>query len=137
MRGGVTPEVWVLKYLCVTMQTPPSIEPHPEYDLGQRIRHLREKRGLSQVEFAERIFLSQSMVAQIELGKNKPSLESLEKIAAELDVELATLFAKRDVYVFDLKRLKARYDHAEKLTPILYMSLGKILQYAKDIGFSK
>ena len=30
-----------------------------------------------------------------------------------------------------------KYDNVEKLTPHLYMALGKVIQYAKDIRFLK
>ena len=107
----------------------------PKYDLGQRIRFLRESRGFSQAHLARDAKLSQPTIAQIESGKKDPSVETLRKIAKVLDVEIASLFAADEIFVFDLRRLRRKYNHRDKLTPHLYQALGKVIQYAKDIGF--
>ena len=109
----------------------------PEYDLGERIKFLRSSRELSQAQLAKSAKVSQPTIAQIESGKKDPSVDTLIKIAKVLDVEVAALFAADDVFVFDLKRLRRKYSHSDKLTPHLYMALGKIIQYAKDIKFIK
>ncbi|HAR41163.1 MAG TPA: hypothetical protein DCS07_00775 [Bdellovibrionales bacterium] len=109
----------------------------PEYNLGERIKFLRTVRGLSQLHLAKSAKVSQPTIAQIESGKKDPSVQTLQQIAAALDVEIAALFATDDVFVFDLKRLRRKYNHADKLTPHLYMALGRVVQYAKDIGYIK
>jgi transcriptional regulator with XRE-family HTH domain len=81
--------------------------------------------------------LSQSSIAQIEKGKKDPSISTLKKIAEALDVHLAVLFASDEVHVFDMPRLKAKYDHVDKLNDTLYAALGRLVQYARDIGFIK
>lgn len=107
----------------------------PEYNLGERIKYLRTSRSLSQAHLAKEAKLSQPTIAQIEAGKKDPSVQTLKQIAKVLDVEIAALFAAEDIFVFDLKRLRRKYNHRDKLTPHLYMALGKIIQYAKDIKF--
>jgi transcriptional regulator with XRE-family HTH domain len=107
----------------------------PEYKLGDRIKEIREIRGFSQEEFAKRVDLSQATISQIERGDRDPSLSTLIGIAKGLDVHIAILFASRDVHVFDLPKLKSKYDNVEKLSPYLYTALGKVVQYAKDVGF--
>lgn len=109
----------------------------PEYNLGERLRFLREHRKLSQKEFAAAVGISQSSVAQLEANKKEPSLETLRKIAKCLDISLATVFASEDVHVFDLPRLRRKYKTADALTPHLYTALGKVVQFAKDIQFLK
>jgi hypothetical protein len=47
------------------------------------------------------------------------------------------LFASKDVHIFDLPRLRRKYKDVDALTPNLYTALGKVIQYAKDIGFLK
>lgn len=106
-----------------------------EYHLGERIRYLRTMRNLSQSELAREAKLSQPTIAQIEVGKKDPSVQTLKQLAKVLDVEIASLFISEDVFVFDLKRLRRKYSHRDKLTPHLYMSLGKVIQFAKDIKF--
>lgn len=107
----------------------------PDYDLGERLRYLREQRGLTQKQLAANANVSQATIAHIEMSSKDPSVETLRKLAEALDIHVATLFSTNDVYVFDLKRLRRKYNHADKLTPHLYMGLGRVVQYAKDIGF--
>ena len=107
----------------------------PEYNLGERIKYLRTTRNLSQAQFAKEAQLSQPTIAQIEAGKKDPSVQTLKQIARVLDIEIAALFGAEDIFVFDLKRLRRKYNHRDKLTPHLYMALGKVIQYAKDIKF--
>lgn len=109
----------------------------PEYSLSERLKFLRESRKLTQGEMAKLAGLSQATIAHIEKGSKDPSVESLNKIASALDVHIATLFAADDVFVFDMKRLRRKYGDVDKLTPHLYMALGKVVQYAKDIKMVK
>jgi len=61
-------------------------------ELGERIKALREKRGLTQAELAERTGLSVIFVRKVEAGERNASFETLERIArvlrATLRVEL-------------------------------------------------
>jgi len=107
----------------------------PKFDLGSRVRFLRVSRGLSQSGLAKAAGLSQPTINQIESGKKDPSVDTLRKLSSVLDIEVASLFAADEIFVFDLKRLRRKYNHRDKLTPHLYQALGKVIQYAKDIGF--
>ena len=106
----------------------------PEYDLGERLRYLRELRNLTQKQLAQSADISQATIAHIEKSTKDPSVETLRKLAAALDI-VGIFFSTNDVYVFDLKRMRRKYNSADKLTPHLYMAIGRIVQYAKDIGF--
>jgi transcriptional regulator with XRE-family HTH domain len=108
-----------------------------EYDLGERLRYLRELRHLTQKQLADLADVSQATIAHIEKSTKDPSVETLRKLSEALDIHVATLFSNDDVYVFDLKRLRRKYTSADNLTPHLYMALGRIVQYAKDIGYIK
>lgn len=57
--------------------------------LAMEIRALREARGLSQRELAERVGTTQSAIARLEGGNISPSLPTLDKIAEALDAELS------------------------------------------------
>ena len=107
----------------------------PEYNLGERLRYLRETRSLTQKQLAELAKVSQATIAHIEKSTKDPSVETLRKIAEALDLHVATFFSTEDVYVLDLKRLRRKYNSADKLTPHLYMAIGRIIQYARDIKF--
>lgn len=52
-----------------------------------KIRLERQKRGFSQEEFAEKAGLSRNAIWKIESGKVSPTLDTLEKIAAALDMD--------------------------------------------------
>lgn len=54
--------------------------------LGARIRSLRQARGLTQEQLAERAGLHPTYVAKIEAGTRLPSLEVLDRLAAALEV---------------------------------------------------
>lgn len=57
--------------------------------LAMEIRALREARGLSQRELAERVGTTQSAIARLEGGNISPSLPTLDKIAEALGAELS------------------------------------------------
>lgn len=108
---------------------------HPEYNLKERLLYLREQRRLTQKQLADLAKVSQATIAHIEKGTKDPSVETLRKIAEALDVHIGTFFSTNDVFVFDLIRLRRKYNHTDKLTPHLYMGLGKVIQFARDIKF--
>lgn len=53
---------------------------------GERIRQLREERDCSLAEFAAKAGISVSYLSEIERGAKKPSLKTIDKIAAALNV---------------------------------------------------
>lgn len=109
----------------------------PAYNMGERLKFLRESRQINSKDFAKMVGVTPSTITQIEKGRKEPSLETLRKIARALDVDVATVFASSDVHIFDLLRLRRKYKNVDALTPHLYTALGKVIQYAKDIGFLK
>ena len=60
--------------------------------LGARIREIRKARGLTQEQLAEKVDIEQKHVSRIEVGKNYPTIDRLEKMAVALDVPLASFF---------------------------------------------
>lgn len=56
--------------------------------LGERIRALREARGLSQVELDERAGLHRRTTGHYESGRRAPTVECLLKIAGVLQADL-------------------------------------------------
>ncbi|MBQ9431300.1 MAG: ImmA/IrrE family metallo-endopeptidase [Kiritimatiellae bacterium] len=63
-------------------------------NLGSRIREERELLSLSQSELASRLGMQATQLCKIELGRTKPSMRTLERLAAALDVTVADLFAR-------------------------------------------
>lgn len=62
--------------------------------LGGRIRNLRQKRGWTQVEMAEKVGIDRSFLADVERGKRNISILNLELIAKGLRVTLSQLFSR-------------------------------------------
>jgi len=61
-------------------------------NIGQRIRQLRESRGMTQSQLQGRSRVSRSYLSRIESGQMTPSLGTLEKIAEALGVGLNRFF---------------------------------------------
>ena len=57
-------------------------------DIGKVIAVRRKEQNISQEKLAEKAEMSQGYISSIERGKEKPSLELLEKIATALGCEL-------------------------------------------------
>jgi len=60
--------------------------------IGSRLRQLREQKQMSQGDIEERIGLLRCYISRVENGHTVPSLETLERFAAVLDVPLYQLF---------------------------------------------
>ena len=54
---------------------------------GQRLRALREARGLSQAELSRRTGIDPGYLSRVEAGLQGPSLKALEGIGRELKVD--------------------------------------------------
>nr|WP_326215785.1 helix-turn-helix transcriptional regulator [uncultured Oscillibacter sp.] len=59
---------------------------------GQRIKLLRNEKGLSQEKFALSIEMDRTYYASVESGKRNISLNNIEKIANGLNISLEELF---------------------------------------------
>ena len=60
-------------------------------DIGSRIKEIRSKKNIMQIQLAEMIGTTQSAVAAIESGRRTPKIETLQRIAAALNVPLLSL----------------------------------------------
>ena len=59
---------------------------------GEAVRKYRQKKQISQEEFADRCGLHRTYISDIELGKRNVSLENIEKIAIALEMPISQLF---------------------------------------------
>jgi transcriptional regulator with XRE-family HTH domain len=64
--------------------------------IGRRLRKLREERDLSQGDLEKRTGLLRCYISRVENGHTVPSLETLERLAAALEVPLYQLFYEGD-----------------------------------------
>jgi transcriptional regulator with XRE-family HTH domain len=60
-------------------------------DVGDRLKQLRELKGLSQGKIEERTGLVRPYISRVENGHTAPSVETLEKFAHALDMPLYQL----------------------------------------------
>ena len=62
------------------------------YPLGQNLKKLREKKGLSQDRLAKLADVANNTIIKIEQGENEnPTLATLKKIAKALDISVDEL----------------------------------------------
>ena len=59
--------------------------------LGERVKELRSALGLSQRQFARKIFVSQTLVNEVEVGKRKIQFRILHLIAYQFKVNVEWL----------------------------------------------
>lgn len=64
-------------------------------ELSEKIKNIRMANGLSQTEFAARVFVTRQAVSKWEKGRSLPSTESLECIAKEFSVPLEELLTPK------------------------------------------
>ena len=57
-----------------------------------KIKELAKKNNLSLLELSAKVGISKTSLSQIVTGKQKPSLDTLEKIASALNVGISDLF---------------------------------------------
>lgn len=60
--------------------------------LALRLKELRKSRGLTQEKLAELIGRDTKHISKLEIAGSYPSIETLERIAKVLDVELKDIF---------------------------------------------
>jgi transcriptional regulator with XRE-family HTH domain len=66
-------------------------------DVGQRLRILREERGISMRALARRSGLSANALSMIERGLTSPSVSTLNKLATALEVPITAFFRQEPV----------------------------------------
>jgi transcriptional regulator with XRE-family HTH domain len=64
--------------------------------LAEQIRLFRSKRGLSQEELAFRAGLHRTYISLVERAKKSPTIDSLTRISAALNVRTSDLLAKAE-----------------------------------------
>jgi transcriptional regulator with XRE-family HTH domain len=61
---------------------------------SQVLRQMREERGWSQEQLAERADLNRSYLGEVERGRAVPSLLTVSKLARALEVQMSSLIAR-------------------------------------------
>ena len=71
--------------------------------LGDKIKQLRKKRGLSQTELAEKIGIASAHLSRLETGKFQPSIDVLKKLSETLQVSADYLLSAQELPSLELK----------------------------------
>jgi transcriptional regulator with XRE-family HTH domain len=69
-----------------------SVSPLPELSMAERLKVVRQARGLTQQQMADLLAISRPTVAQLEGGRHQPSTEVLETIVSQLEVSRSWLW---------------------------------------------
>ena len=89
MKSSRNLEKISVAYLITLCNNPPMI-------IGTRLKKLREDRDLSQGDIEKRTGLLRCYISRVENGHTVPSLETLERLAAALELPLYQLFFEGD-----------------------------------------
>lgn len=111
--------------------------------IGERIRDIRKEKGLTQQTLGQLLGVTQATVGQYETNPNPPKIETLQRIAAALGVDVNLLISgqtleRRDQGMKDY--VARRFTEAELDTRLQdsYGAMtvegkGKVVSYAEDI----
>ena len=96
-------------------------------DIGNRVKDLRIKKGLTQEELADRAELSKGFISQLERDLTSPSISTLVDILQCLGTDLSDFFTK-DV---DSQIVFHQNDYFEKEDPELHIKTEWIIPNAQ------
>src|ERR1700761_9463483 len=107
----------------------PEIPRSPEQvsmNIGATIRGFRLQKGMSQGDIEKRTGLLRCYLSRVENGHTVPSLETLQKIAAALDLPLSQFFAEDSVK--EVPGMSLKEDEIRFLT--------QVQRYSSNLGES-
>ncbi len=73
--------------------TPSTQSMDTDFDLGARLRYVRQAAGLSQRELAKRAGMTNAAISVIENNQSSPSVASLKKVLEVIPLSLTEFFA--------------------------------------------
>jgi transcriptional regulator with XRE-family HTH domain len=101
--------------------------------VGERIRSLRKERGWSQEELGEKADLHHTYVGAVERGEKNASIDTLDKIADALGIEMVDLFTLTKGQV-NVDKLRAYIIEKVKESPLEMLKLMAALIETTRIG---
>ncbi|MEK7172325.1 MAG: helix-turn-helix transcriptional regulator [Patescibacteria group bacterium] len=78
--------------LALKLKSPLALEEYEKFYIGGQIKKIRRKTGMKQLELAQKLKTSQSVIARIENGKQNLTLKALTVIAHALGKKLLVKF---------------------------------------------
>ena len=100
--------------------------------VGQRIRNLRKERGWSQEELGERADLHHTYVGAVERGEKNASIDTLDKIADALAIEMVDLFTLTEGQVNADKLRAYIIEEVKESPPGTLKVIAALLQTTRD-----
>jgi len=89
--------------------------------IGERIRNIREIRGLTQAELADRLGVSSKTVSSWEVNRTEPKMGMIENVCAILNCRKTDIivesFCKTDEEEKQCRRLTAYIEKFSRLSP--------------------
>lgn len=85
--------------------------------IGALIKEIRTRQGLTQDKLAEKLSISESFVGQLERGEAMPSVETLQLIITELNIDPRSVFLdapQRDSEYTELRSLMLHMNTKQK-----------------------
>ena len=61
-------------------------------EIGERLRFIRKSKGLSIYKLSQETGISQNHISDLELGRRKPSVETLKRLIVPLGISMSELF---------------------------------------------
>lgn len=77
-------------------------------EFSDKLKELRKRKGITQEELANSIFVSRSVIAKYESGNALPTQENVEKLAVFFGVKLSYLIDEEEQVKMTLSELKTR-----------------------------
>ena len=59
---------------------------------GKKLKRIRKNLGFTQEDLADKTRLSTTFIGLLEIGKRRPSIKTLQKIASALKIDVKDLF---------------------------------------------
>lgn len=101
------------------------------YRFGDKIREIRERRGITLKAVADKVGLSESLISQIERNRVSPSIDTLFAIAEALDIDIDHLFKdyrhKRKVQI-----IRRNEQSTVKTPQVTYTQLSVMPDYSEE-----
>lgn len=97
--------------------------------LGNRLKKLRQERGLSQLELAKQLQISNVTLSRYETNKRSPDYETLYALADFFDVTTDFLLGRSNIRNPEKLIVADTTDPYETLPPEIYMHLKKVMQH--------
>lgn len=101
--------------------------------LGQKLKEIRECKGLTQQELAELCDMHTTSIGMIEIGRRTPSLATVELFAEKLGVDYVDLFDFSKEFNLDESEERLKIDLGREISDFDKKQLRHMINLAKSI----